>query len=916
VGGRFEDQLVTLAILLGLSIVVQIAAATVAALQIRWTRRKLGWALLCAGFVLMAARRLVTLTTVLAGDLQSQQLAAVQEVVGLVTSLLMLAGVLAMGVLFRDAHANHDALRDMGRRYGLILNAAGEGILGTDRRGVVMFANPMATGILGFSTEEIVGRKLHELVHHTRPDGTPFPADDCPILRTLLRGDAISRGEDLYWRKDGTAVPVEYVATPIAEAGAMTGAVLAFKDISKRRRAEEASDRLIRFMRATSAVASALLAEHDPTQTAQTAVTELGQAAGVSRCYWFDRYPTEDGRGFLRMRAEWCAPNVQGRLDDPRMQRVPEDLAPVWTTAITSGMTVAALLSEADPAERAVMERNGIRSMLLIPLQVGARVTGLIGFDDCTSEMSWPEDAQHLLGIGARSFALALDRWERIRQRDRLAEVVEQATEGVLIADRDGKVVYANQAQCRMSGYSPEVLLGLTLDTLHLDEPDAEEACPYPEVMREGRPWSGKVRCRTAAGGTMVCQTTLFPLRGGDTAPVGVAALLLDTTEQQRLEEQLRRIQKLDALGQFASGIAHDFSNLVMVIASAAALAQSRLAPDHPVQDELGSVLRAADRGAALAKGLLSFARPRPAHTEVVEVNQLVGEMMPLLRRVVPESISLGFDPHPDAGSVKVDRGQIDQVIMNLCLNARDAMPAGGTLSLATGTVVRDVPEDNGRQRGLVSLTVSDTGTGMDQATLKRLFEPFFTTKRPGAGSGLGLATAYAIVKEHGGFVDVTSEPGRGSAFTVLLPAARGEAAPGPQALTPALVGGTEAVLLVEDNDDLRLLILQMLASLGYSVTELRDGQQALEHILSGTALDLVVSDVVMPNMSGVELYHKARERSPSLRFLLTSGYSEATLEEVGSGDPLLCFLRKPYSLSELAARVRQLLDTRTEPAR
>jgi CheY-like chemotaxis protein len=376
----------------------------------------------------------------------------------------------------------------------------------------------------------------------------------------------------------------------------------------------------------------------------------------------------------------------------------------------------------------------------------------------------------------------------------------------------------------------------------------------------------------------------------------------------------------MEALGQFASGIAHDFNNLVMVVAGTAELAQSRLPADNPLQEELGTIRCTSRRASELTRGLLAFARRQVLQREDTELNTLLGGMLPMLRRLVPESIALSFQPDLAAGVSHVDPGQIEQVVMNLCVNARDAMPVAGLLTIRTGkTEIEETYRESHPWAvpGAYSwFSVQDTGDGMDEATIARIFEPFFTTKEQGKGTGLGLATVYGIVKQHGGMVDVVSRPGQGSIFTVYLPWVREDLdrMTSDEVAAAVNLAGTEHILLVEDHDDLRTLLSRLLADHGYRVVQAVHGADALR-LLEGTDadIDLVLTDVVMPVMGGLELYLRVRERHPHIAFIFSSGYTAGEGPEDLPRGPRQAFLTKPYSTVALLAKIREMLDNPDE---
>jgi signal transduction histidine kinase/CheY-like chemotaxis protein len=382
---------------------------------------------------------------------------------------------------------------------------------------------------------------------------------------------------------------------------------------------------------------------------------------------------------------------------------------------------------------------------------------------------------------------------------------------------------------------------------------------------------------------------------------------LLQTTEQ------LRHSQRLEAVGRLAGGVAHDFNNILSVVLGYSHTILEELGPDAPCREDVEEIHRAGHRAADLTRQLLAFSRQQVLRPTILDLNEVVTGMERMLRRVLGEDIGLHVAPCADLKPVVADSSQLEQVLMNLAVNARDAMPSGGKLTIETANaelddvfVSRHVEATPGPH---VMLAVSDTGTGMDKATLSRIFEPFFTTKEKGKGTGLGLSTVFGIVKQSGGSVWAYSEPGHGATFKIYLPATSGIGEPQPPA-PRADVHGTEAVLLVEDDDQLRRLASMSLQRYGYRVLPCRSGLEAIT-IAAQERIDLVVTDVVMPEMSGRELAERLHATAPRLRILFVSGYPDDAVVRHGVLDSRMEYLQKPFTPMALAMRVREVLDSR-----
>jgi PAS domain S-box-containing protein len=489
------------------------------------------------------------------------------------------------------------------------------------------------------------------------------------------------------------------------------------------------------------------------------------------------------------------------------------------------------------------------------------------------------------------------------------------------IQDASGRYLRVNDALCRMLGYAEQELLHLTFDDVTPPEERGAEA-ERDVAMLAGRmtSYQQEKRYLRQNGSVVWAHVSVSLLRGAADAATFLVQIQ-DITERRaaeagraQLEAQLRQAQKMEAVGQLAGGVAHDFNNLLAVIMGHSDLMLSVIDERDPLHQDAEAIRQASERAASLTHQLLAFSRRQLLQPQVVDLNALVEKMAGMLRRLIGEPIGLDTQLTPALGRVSADPGQIEQVVMNLALNARDAMPDGGRLLLATTNAVLD-REFAERHPGAglgpqVVLTVRDTGAGMSAETQARIFEPFFTTKEPGKGTGLGLSTVYGIVKQHRGYVGVQSAPGEGTTFRIYLPRVDAEPAPVPvgagRATSP---GGSETILLVEDEAAVRSLMRKMLAQQGYAMLEAPDGPAALE-VASRHAgpIHLLLTDVVMPRMRGRELAERLRGTRPDVRVLFVSGYTDDAL-----GAPALpsgaAFLTKPFAPDALLRQVRALLD-------
>ena len=419
----------------------------------------------------------------------------------------------------------------------------------------------------------------------------------------------------------------------------------------------------------------------------------------------------------------------------------------------------------------------------------------------------------------------------------------------------------------------------------------------------------------TKSGSTVVAHLATALVRDADGKPAYVIGMAEDVTEQRQLEEQLRQSQKLEAIGRLAGGVAHDFNNMLTAIGGYTALALEHAETGSTLRGDLDEIRKATDRAALLTRQLLAFSRKQVLMPELLNLNDVVLELEAMLRPLIGEDVALTTQLDPALGPIEADPGQLDQVVMNLVVNARDAMPNGGGITIATANC--DVGEnDDAIEPGrYVTLAVRDTGEGIDEPTLRQIFEPFFTTKDAGKGTGLGLATVYGIVKQSGGYVAVESELGIGSAFTIYLRRADGlvqqpvEPEPAPVVAEPVVVAATAStrVLVVEDEDVIRGLVDQVLRGEGYEVLLAADGDEAIA-LAGSNRVDVLLTDLTMPGIGGHELADRLRAGAPALKVMFMSGFAEGNDFSTSALPPATAFLEKPFTFTMLSERMRELV--------
>jgi PAS domain S-box-containing protein len=500
------------------------------------------------------------------------------------------------------------------------------------------------------------------------------------------------------------------------------------------------------------------------------------------------------------------------------------------------------------------------------------------------------------------------------RSEDLYRVVVENSRDLISLIDLGGRLLFVSGAYGRMLGYEPEALVGMLVrDLLHPDDVElAQVAFSASVPVTAALP---TVRVRHRDGSYVPVETNAGYVYDNDGAPIAVLSISRDVSDRARteeLEERLRQAEKMQAVGQLAGGVAHDFNNLLTVIRGYEEIA-ARAVEDEPerAREALAEIRRAADSAAQLTRQLLAFGRKQVLQPQVLEVNEVVRDYRSMLERTLGDNVTVAFILEPELGRVRADALQLGQVILNLAVNARDAMPGGGELTIETANVELGAGEtDHDTPPGAyVQLRVHDTGAGIDPGTLPRLFEPFFTTKEQGSGTGLGLSTVFGIVKQSGGQIRVASERGAGSTFVISLPRVEDELEPVPAPAELTLPLGYGRVLVVEDNDVVRTLACEILVQHGYEVEADALPQAALERAASGgEPFDLLVTDVVMPGINGRELAEQLRETWPELRVLFTSGYTDDAMIASGMLAPGSRFLQKPFTLHALAQAAHDVL--------
>ena len=576
------------------------------------------------------------------------------------------------------------------------------------------------------------------------------------------------------------------------------------------------------------------------------------------------------------------------------------------------------LPAEQDPRfhPRSVCMQEGYRSLALIPIRTKTGIVGLLQFN-ARNRNGFSLFAVTALEEIAGRIGDALVRKQAEAEHKRLMAAIEQSGEMILITDARGTIQYVNPAFISVTGYSREEAVGQTPRILKSGQHGPAFYGDLWQTITSGRVWTGRLTNKRKDGTLYTEDASISPVRDETGAIVNYVAVKSDITEHLQISAQLQQAQKMESVGRLAGGVAHDFNNMLAVILGNAELALSQTAPEQPLHADLQEIRKAAERSADLTRQLLAFARKQIVMPKVIDLNDTVAGMLKMLRRLLGENLELAWQPGPGAMTVNMDPSQVDQILANLTVNARDAIKGVGKVTIETRSVtlgpaacaehVDAAPGD------YVALAVSDTGCGMDRAVLEHIFEPFFTTKKVGEGTGLGLATVYGIVKQNHGFIAVSSEPGAGTTFTVHLPRFTGDSETHPATQDAAPVcGGKETVLLVEDEPSILNMLNEMMGKLGYRVLAASTPEEALRIAESRQELfDLLLADMVMPGMSGQVLAERVLALYPTVKCLFMSGYTASAVEFSDGVTASAHFIQKPFMMHQLAVKLREVLDGR-----
>ncbi|HEY3351745.1 MAG TPA: ATP-binding protein [Polyangia bacterium] len=769
----------------------------------------------------------------------------------------------------------------------------------------VVLANRATCAQLGQPAEAIVGASCHNVMH-----GLGLPLAGCPLEETLKTG--VAAEQELFDARGGRWLAAAIYPTPRTSAAGRPLFLHIVRDITAERRAAGEAARRSELQATLTDLLRLALTDISLQSLLERVLARILSVDWLSVESRAVLFITEGEPAELVMAAQVGLPPSLCEV----CARVPLGQCLCGRAAASGAVEFASTIDERHVRSHPGMQPHG---HYVVPLRSQGRVLGVMNVY-LHEGHARREEEERFLGAVADVIAGIVERRRAEQQLVRLGSAVEQSAEGVLITDAGGTIRYVNPTFERLIGWPAEELLGTPMLSPRRGFDPQLRSGIFEAVRRDGV-WHGRVANVSRDGRPFHLDMTVSPVSdAGDPTRrlTNYIALTRDRTQEVQLEAQLRQSQKMEAMGQLASGIAHDFNNLLFVIIGYTDMVKRGLRDDDPLHDNAARAEQAARRAARLTNQLLAFSRRGAARPEVLALNEVVLEVERMLARIIGEHIELETRLPDGLGAVEVDRGLLEQALVNLVVNARDAMPEGGHLTIETGAAAVGPgapPELRERPAGdYVTLTVADTGCGMAPEVVERIFEPFFTTKDPGRGTGLGLSTVYGIVNQAGGFITVASRPGQGSAFRLFLPRARTATAVASRSATagprpPAPPAARETVLVVDDDEGVRTLVGRVLARKGYRVLDAPGGEEALAVAQAHEGeIHLVLADVVMGRMSGPQLAARLLVTRPASRVLFMSGHADELLarkEWAGAAG----FLRKPLTPEELLGAVREALD-------
>jgi PAS domain S-box-containing protein len=791
------------------------------------------------------------------------------------------------------------ARRKSEERYGLLFHGINDAVfvhsLSSDGLpGRFSEVNDVACRRLGYTRDELLRMGPVDI---DAPEGWTL----VPAMMQRLQVNKHAVWEGLHVCKDGRKIPVE-ISNHLFDLEGEPTILSTVRDITERKRAEEALRQGEMRLERINRCLLELGPNFDSNINRLTAL--CGELLGAT-CALYNRLQGD----LLCSIGQWQTPPGFKSEDVPAghicydvIRNNREDAVVITNLPQTS-------YAESDPNVRAY----GLRTYLGYVVKCGGKAVGSLCMVYGTDYRP-TEDDRRILGIIASAIGNEDTRKQAEAELNRLMTAIEQTPESVVITDTKGRILYVNPVFERVTGYSRTEIIGQNPRLLKSNRQDSAFYRELWAKISAGDVWRGRFINQKKDGALFTEDAVIAPVRDEKGAVTNYIAIKRDISHELELEVQYRQTQKIDSIGRLAGGVAHDFNNILAVICGHTDLALAQLSPDAPLRSNLECIQESAERAANLTRQLLAFARRQVIEPRRINLNELIVNLNKMLHRLIGEDIKLVTQTAPDLGQIKADPGQIEQVLLNLVVNARDAMPEGGTLTIHTDNVTLD--EDYARRHLItpgdyVMVSVSDTGVGMTDEVKQHVFEPFFTTKEQGKGTGLGLATCFGIIQQSNGHIYSDSQVDKGTQFKIYLPRVRGvEDSISSREAPVSLPQGTETILLAEDEPSLRQLMARVLRTQGYTVLEAADGHEALALAqANGVKIQLLLTDVIMPGLSGKTLAEWLGQVNPAIRVLFISGYINNNAVRDAMSRPGTFFLQKPFNPLALTEKVREAIE-------
>ena len=828
-------------------------------------------------------------------------LALLLGMIGLVLAFGLIAWQRAKRRHFHALYHAEAALRATMERHSVMLHALGDGVIATDGQGRVELLSPVAEGLTGWSQAEALSRPLEE-VFHIVSESTREVVEN-PVEKVLREGKVVGlANHTLLITRDGREVPIADSAAPIRDIkGGTNGVVLVFRDQTDERWAYRMMQVRLNLMEYATA--------HSVPEILTNILDELGSI--VSSPIGFFHVVDADQSTLLQQ--QWSTQTIK-EFCKAEGEHAPIEVAGVWADCVRERCPLI-LNDYAGSANRKGLPQGHAEMVriLTVPVMRQGIVVAVVGLGN--KPVDYTEKDVESVGYLADVAWQIVEHKQADGERERLKAAIEQASDSVAITDTDGNIQYVNPAFERASGYAKAELLGQNPRAIKSGHHDDAFYSNLWATITRGETWQGRIVNKRKDGKLYTEDATISPVLDSTGAIIKYLAVKRDITQQLRLESQVLQTQKMDSVGRLAGGVAHDFNNMLGVIMGHTELALMNADANSGVAAELQEIRKAGERSVALTRQLLAFARKQTIAPKVLNLNEALESMLKMLQRLIGEDIHLAWNPGQDVWPVKMDPAQLDQILVNLCINARDAITGVGKVNIETQRItVGEACSDShiGFSTGdFIMLAVSDNGHGMDKDTLSKIYEPFFTTKDAGHGTGLGLATVYGIVKQNEGFINVYSEPDRGTTFKIYLPRHAGDEEPvevfGTHETPP---GHGQLVLLVEDEPGILRLGKKMLERLGYNALAASSPDEALRLAAQHPEeIALLVSDVIMPVMNGRDLADQLRVLCPAVKVLFMSGYTANVIAHQGVLDEGVHFIQKPFTMHGLGEKVSEALN-------